>query len=61
MLAAALGVKVARTVMMVRAGIAFVTFAFQQVLASLAHIGDGFASWGAGAFAAAGFALWISP
>jgi len=33
MLAAALGVKVARTVVMVRAVVAFVTFAFQKVLA----------------------------
>jgi hypothetical protein len=33
MLAAALGVKVAHTIMVIRAGIAFVTFAFQKVLA----------------------------
>jgi len=33
MLAAALGMTVARAIVMIRAGIAFVTFAFQQVLA----------------------------
>ena len=50
MLASALGVEVARTVVMVRAGIAVVTFAFQTVFA-----------WGSGAFVAAGFALGITP
>ena len=61
-LAAAFGVKAARTVVMVRARVAFVAFAFQKVLAKFRNVCHGFASWRAGAFAAAGFpAFWISP